>query len=243
MDKQLKFCECGCGNVLPYKSYHKYKEPLKYIHGHNHRNKTYISLYGKKAQQQRKARARYGIDHHSKIKSLFRWVFKDSTAEFVPWNKGKKMSEEHREKLSKARIKGLAEGRITTWHKGRTNVYTKERLAKLKIERSKRKVPYQDSKIELKIQSYLKELGFSFFTHHYIDKIKHAYRCDLFIPCLNTIIECDGDYWHKYPIGKDLDHIRTKELIEQGFKVLRLWESEIKPMTIKQFKNRIQNEI
>ncbi|GAG67123.1 unnamed protein product [marine sediment metagenome] len=41
---------------------------------------------------------------------------------------------------------------------------------------------------------------------------------------MNLVIECDGDYWHKYPVGRDIDHIRTKELIQKGFKVLRLWE-------------------
>jgi len=52
---------------------------------------------------------------------------------------------------------------------------------------------------------------------------------------MNLVIECDGDYWHKYPTGTEIDHIRTKELIEKGFKVLRLWENEIKPMTINKF--------
>ena len=34
-------------------------------------------------------------------------------------------------------------------------------------------------------------------------------------------------------------HIRTKELIEKGFKVLRLWESEIKTMNLDKFKTKI----
>ena len=52
--------------------------------------------------------------------------------------------------------------------------------------------------------------------------------------------ECDGDYWHHYPTGNNLDHIRTKELLKEGFNVLRLWEQEIKPMTIKQFENKMR---
>ena len=59
---------------------------------------------------------------------------------------------------------------------------------------------------------------------------------------MNLVIECDGDYWHKYPIGNDIDHIRTKELLKKGFKVLRLWEFEIKDMSIKQFTRRLKNE-
>jgi very-short-patch-repair endonuclease len=57
---------------------------------------------------------------------------------------------------------------------------------------------------------------------------------------MNLIIECDGNYWHKYPIGRDIDKIRTKELIEKGFNVLRLWESEIKGIGIGDFIKRIK---
>jgi len=61
-----------------------------------------------------------------------------------------------------------------------------------------------------------------------------------FIPSMNLVIECDGDYWHKYPTGNELDHIRTKELLEKGFKVLRLWERDIKVMEVKDFKNMLR---
>ena len=70
-------------------------------------------------------------------------------------------------------------------------------------------------------------------------KIKHGYQCDILIPSMNLVIECDGDYWHKYPVGNDIDHIRTKELIEKGFKVLRLWEFEIKNMGLNDFKIKL----
>lgn len=114
-------------------------------------------------------------------------------------------------------------------------------LIRLKEERIKQVFPKKDSKIEVKIQMFLKELGYEYFTHQYMNEIKHSYQCDILIPLLNLVIECDGDYWHKYPIGTDIDHVRTKELIEQGFKILRLWEKEIKVMNIKEFKNKLNN--
>jgi len=70
--------------------------------------------------------------------------------------------------------------------------------------------------------------------------IKHCYQCDILIPSMNLVIECDGDYWHKYPIGREIDNIRTSELINKGFKVLRLWEFEINEMTIDKFKERLK---
>jgi very-short-patch-repair endonuclease len=59
------------------------------------------------------------------------------------------------------------------------------------------------------------------------------------IPWNKGLTKCDGVYWHKYPTGRDIDHIRTKELMTNGFKVLRLWEFEIKEMDIKGFKQKV----
>lgn len=100
--------------------------------------------------------------------------------------------------------------------------------------------PKKDTSIEIKIQSYLKNLGVDFFTHKYIEDISHGYQCDIYIPAMELIIECDGDYWHKYPVGNDLDHIRTSELLSKGFKVLRLWEREIRVMSQDDLKNRLE---
>ena len=57
---------------------------------------------------------------------------------------------------------------------------------------------------------------------------------------MNMVIECDGNYWHSYPTGTEIDNIRTKELIEKGFKVLRLWEFEIKDMDLDKFKDKLK---
>ncbi|MCK9370177.1 endonuclease domain-containing protein [Candidatus Dojkabacteria bacterium] len=109
---------------------------------------------------------------------------------------------------------------------------------KIKKARAKQVTPKVDTKIEVKIRDYLEILGLEYYQHKYLN-INHGYQCDFFIPTMNLVIECDGTYWHKYPIGNELDHIRTKELIEKGFKVLRLWESEIKVMEVNDLKERI----
>lgn len=125
--------------------------------------------------------------------------------------------------------------------KNRWGKHTKEAIEKVKKARAKQILPTKDTSIEVKIQNFLKQLGIEFFTHQYI-KIEHGYQCDILIPSMNLVIECDGDYWHKYPIGRDIDNVRTKELIEKGFKVLRLWEFEINEMSIKQFEGRLKND-
>ena len=75
----------------------------------------------------------------------------------------------------------------------------KKQTAKWKEMRSKLVLPLQDSSIEVRLQNFLKELQIEFFTHQYMH-IEHGYQCDILIPSKNLIIECFGDYWHKYPI-------------------------------------------
>ncbi len=113
--------------------------------------------------------------------------------------------------------------------------------ANTKKHRKYQKFPSKDTSIELKIQNFLKKLRIEFFTHQHMN-IKHSYQCDIFIPSINLVIECDGDYWHKYPTGRDIDHIRTSELLKKGFKVLRLWEFEIREMGLYDFELRLKQK-
>lgn len=137
--------------------------------------------------------------------------------------------------LQRTHIKG--QGIKTQFKKGH-KVPEKWRKA-VRKSRAKQIFPIKDTKIEVKIQKFLKQLGIEFFTHQRMN-IKHTYQCDILIPSINLVIECDGNYWHRYPTGTDIDHIRTKELIGKGFKVLRLWEFDIKDMKLNKFKEELE---
>jgi very-short-patch-repair endonuclease len=149
------------------------------------------------------------------------------------YNKGIPLSKEQKMKLSNS-LKGRK-----VWNTGMK--FPKEEYPELGLRRTRKNIiiPLRDTRIEVKIQNFLKQLNIDFFTHQYIKEIEHGYQCDILVPSMSLIIECDGDYWHKYPIGNELDHIRTKELMEKGFKVLRLWENEIKVMNVNKFKERL----
>jgi very-short-patch-repair endonuclease len=121
----------------------------------------------------------------------------------------------------------------------------------MKEKRKKQIFPKKDSAPERKVQEYLRLLGYDFYTHQYIESIEHGYQCDISLPVqrripIKTIIEVDGDWWHgnpkKYPKLNDNqrlqieeDKIRTKELLEKGFRVIRIWESEIKELQLEKF--------
>lgn len=133
--------------------------------------------------------------------------------------------------------------------KGKTyeELYGEEKANKfkkiIKKRRSKQIFPEKDTKIEIKMQDLLKQLKIKFQTHKYMKEIEHAYQCDIFIPKMNLIIECEGVYWHKYPIGREIDIIRTQELLDDGFKVLRFWGSEIKAIKKEELQNKINQII
>lgn len=122
----------------------------------------------------------------------------------------------------------------------------------LKKRRKNIILPMVDTKIEIKIQDFLKILGIEYYSHFWVNWIKLKYQCDIFIPFMKLIIECDGDYWHGNPkIFKDnkltdkileqreLDKKRTKELQEKGFRVIRLWEHKIREMNLDDFQTKL----
>lgn len=174
----------------------------------------------------------------------------------TPWNKGKKINldielikkqylEEQKSTYDISKELNVSpktiEGRLKELgiKLRRRGEHTDLTIQKIKDARANQVFPLKDTSIEVKIQEFLKLLDIPFITHKQISDILHPYQCDFLIPSLNLIIECDGDYWHNYPDGREIDKIRTKELTEKGFKVIRLWEYEIKLMDINEFEERL----
>ena len=163
------------------------------------------------------------------------WFKKDS----IPWNKNKTAKEDSRILNGE---RSLSFGKSPTQN-------TREKMAKAKLGkrqteewldmRKKLVLPVKDTKPEIKLQNLLKALNIEFFTHQYMH-IEHGYQCDVFIPSTNTIIECFGDYWHKYPIGREIDTLRCQELRAKGYKVLVFWEREIKVMELNDLKQTLK---
>lgn len=158
---------------------------------------------------------------------------------------------------SKTKLRLFAEGKLKSHRKGKK--HKPESIEKMKIWRATQILPLKDTKIEVKIQNFLIQLQIEFFTHYWMH-IEHGYQCDIFIPGLNLIIECDGDFMHcnpkyypepnfiRFPKGRDkrtakdlwkIDAIRTEELKEKGYRVIRLWECDIKQMDLNKFKEII----
>jgi len=145
--------------------------------------------------------------------------------------KGKKKSKTHREKI------GLANtGRVVN-HQTR---------AKISAARAKQKFPYRDTKIELLTQSILEENNILFKKHQNYKLSESNHQADITIEP-DKIIEVNGDYWHFNPKiyhAESTQKLRDKSILAKekwaydkyiidemkylGFKVLVVWESELK---------------
>ena len=236
-------CKCGCGiEVTPGRQYrsghdgrgkkygpateeHKIKLSLAYIgHLSNKKGKKFEDIYG--------------IDRANKIKNKLSKINKGKTYEEIHGiEKAKKIKQKLSNKL-KGRISPM-KGKISS-RKGKPGIIcTEQTKEKLRIKRAKQ-INVYDSKIEKKIRGFLEELNIKYEKHFYITNIEHKYQCDIFVPVYNLVIECDGIFWHNYPYGNQIDHIRTNELLEHEYKILRLWEIDINKMTINDFDNIIK---
>lgn len=233
-----------------------------------HKKKISDALKGRKLSE----------EHRKNMKSRKSWnkgkvnsFSEESRKKMSEAHKGKKRSKEFCKKISliqkgKKVSKETVEKQKETMRKKYLNGYTapfagkkhtKKARAKMKVARAKVVIPKKDTKIEKKIQGFLKSLGINFLPHRYMKEIKHSYQCDMYIPSqdnipLDIVIECDGDYWHGnleiYPMNKltnqikvqrCLDYERTAQLEDAGFKVIRLWENEINKMDVNKFKERL----
>lgn len=78
--------------------------------------------------------------------------------------------------------------------------------------------------IEKAIETALSNTGTEYVREHGIPKVATV---DFFLPALNAIIFCDGDYWHSLPDKVKRDAKQTQQLMDMGFTVHRFLGSVI----------------
>ncbi len=192
--------------------------------------KKVVRFYSKEERERRSKRAKEWFAIHGSnrkgIKDTPETFKKKSLAQ-----KGKKKSKEHKEKIALANM-----GKIRT-HEAR---------AKISAARAKQKFPYRDTKIELITQSILEENNIIFKKHKNYKLSESNHQADITIEP-DKIIEVNGDYWHFNPKiyhAESTQKLRNQSILvkekwaydkyviegmkSQGYKVLVVWESELK---------------
>ena len=113
-------------------------------------------------------------------------------------------------------------------HKASAETRRKQSIAQ--IHSKKRK--YKDTKIELAIEKELIQREIKYDRNIGIEKIANV---DFYLSEYNTIIQCDGCFWHGCPIHnptwherRERDSTQDKQLLSKGYTVYRFWEHDIK---------------
>lgn len=101
----------------------------------------------------------------------------------------------------------------------------KMRKSRLKFMSSGKYKFFKNTSIEILIEEELKKRNIYYIAQVPLCEIAMV---DFFIPEIKTVIQCDGDYWHKYPLGLDRDRKQDIVLRYNGFNVYRFWERDIK---------------
>lgn len=68
-------------------------------------------------------------------------------------------------------------------------------------------------------------------------------RADFFLIDYDTVLECDGIYWHSSESAKTKDEIKTKKFLELGYKVYRIKEETIMDSNKRYELPKLENEI
>lgn len=150
---------------------------------------------------------------------------------------GKKRDKDTNEKISKTLKTKFSEGVLKpvghsnknkpSWNKGlKTPKKTREKQRIKAIQRIQNGVIAKTSNtdIEIIMKDKLKELGLN-FIHQY--NFNNIFVCDFYLPEMNTIIECDGEYWHNLPQNRKRDGYKRISL-RKKYRLLRFSSKMIK---------------
>lgn len=158
-------------------------------------------------------------------------------------NKGRIQSEEqkqaHSDRMTGRSATSETRARMSESQRRVWSERTPEEVAAL-LER-KQKVSYKPTDIERRVQQELDDEGVAFVIHPWVrvqhGGVKKVLRPDLLLPSKNLIVEVQGCYWHgcsacygeKARVDRIVeDQTRCLLFAEQGYRVLLLWEHDIK---------------
>ncbi len=242
-DRIWPLCKCNCGKKL---RYFPGKFGFgKYLRGHQQR---IFNQWGhnKKAQEKsantRRKRFKSGEIHiwNKGVKQTddteYGKIIRAATEKMNTPERGKKISSALKgREFSEEHIKNIGIKSKEYWSKEENRDAQRDRQITFLINHHKHYTSKLETFFENKI---LKLLDVLYEKNYYAKNIKAFY--DFYLPDYNMLIETDGDFWHcnmekkyepKYQCQFDnlkRDEEKNKWAKENGYKLLRFWEHDIK---------------
>jgi G:T-mismatch repair DNA endonuclease (very short patch repair protein) len=220
-------CECGCNQETRYEA--SKLDFCRFISGHQSR----LEGYWGDLKSEKRVNA---------IINTRKQKFQSGEYDHILNQVSKPRSEEIKQKISKSgtgvsrpEADGFGIGRI---HSQQTKDKMSETAKDKWITGDIGKRKYYTSKLEKTFANILDLLDIKYEILFYAKDIKAFY--DFYIPEYNMIIEVDGDFWHcnpdRFPIpqyeSQKKNLIRDKEknkwAVNNGYKIIRIWENDIK---------------
>lgn len=158
----------------------------------------------------------------------FRESFTEANKGKPAWNRGMKASEETRRKLSKSHKQYWA------------NLSDEEKEEVIRRRLVNWDKHMGDTSIEIAMRELLESLNIKYQTQVYLNDGERGYFVDIYVPSKNTIIECNGDYWHSLPERIERDKQLQQYCDNQGIKLFWVWESDIRKDPYKALKKTIR---
>ncbi|GIN73552.1 hypothetical protein J14TS2_40270 [Bacillus sp. J14TS2] len=154
------------------------------------------------------------------------------------WHKSmtKEEKETHFDRIIVKTAKTRRKNRTPSWNSGKTGIYSKETIAKIRAATLKQmeNQSFQKTNIEKIIERYLQKNNVNYQYSFILEKRQY----DFLLKDHNLIIECDGDYWHAnpkfYPNPQDwqierikIDQEKNEIAKNNGYQIFRFWEDDI----------------
>lgn len=248
-------CECPCNKRIHYKESNKVHGVPHFMHGHNRKGehhseeaneknrKAHIGKYVSLKTRKKLREINSGKNHHMwgkhpSLESRLK-MSKAQSGEKSAWF-GKHLSKKHKENLFKGRAIYYRE-------------HPNEISERIKLMNKSRK-PH-GTEIEQIIIKHIKTLtNKPIYEQVSIQCNNELYIVDVLVPYIKTIFEVNGCYWHYCvdcrPLVEDVFKAQEKRLYDikrktnlerMGFKVIVIWEHDIKNKAYKKILKRVIN--
>jgi very-short-patch-repair endonuclease len=155
---------------------------------------------------------RFELRERIRRATIENWKQSEIRERIIEAHRGKRLTEEHRKKISKG-IKRYLD-----------SLSYEELLARTEPGRRAAICTTSGTSLEQTVWKILDTIGIEYETQKQIG----PYFVDIYIPSRNLIIECDGEWWHSRPEQIKYDRARDIYLKKRGYHLLRLPERIIK---------------